>query len=495
MKCKVCLFGLVCILLASVVMTGCGRKSTSVKRPEKVEKRVASKIGQPKAVKHPSAKGTDSKSPTGDAATGLPFGVEQTPSALDQALNPLAALGSSNAVSSKVPSAPGSVKAMPRAGMIVPSKMGRPKPEQLLAVVQMRYRSAKTFRTLGTSTGTVKADGKFVRKTTDPKSAFLFKRPNKFMVNGSDEQLVTNGKTVARYSPAAGRYVKSPLNKDTEKRLLQSLIGSQMGVRSLGLLMGVDYSSMASSMKLLDDAKIGGRDTFVLRINLKQGVACPKGMAATQTLWIGKKDMGIYKNCLVIKGKPQLPKGFKGKAPRSVETTVSLTATKCEFDSNIPDSKFSFTPPAGAKAAEDPRKNYLQDKQATDFAFTWTDGSRKKLSDFRGQVVMIDCWGLPMCEKHLPVLQKIYEKHKDSVQLVSICLNDDKAKVGKYLSEKGLNFPVVYGDEQIAEMLQSKYHVQILPTIYIIDKSGVVRQRLLGQPDAKDIEAALNKIP
>jgi peroxiredoxin len=171
-----------------------------------------------------------------------------------------------------------------------------------------------------------------------------------------------------------------------------------------------------------------------------------------------------------------------------------MVASKSEFDTDIADSKFTFTPPAGAKAAEDPTKNYLQDKQAPDFAFTWTDGSQKKLSDFRGQFVILDCWALPMCEKHLPVLQKVYEKHKDSVQVVSICFNEDKEKVGKYLSEKGMNFPVVYAKESIAKLFEEKYHLHMIPTIFILDTSGIVRDRMLGLPEEKDIDARMDKI-
>lgn len=494
MRFRVCLIGVVCVLLAAVVMTGCGRKSDDVKSSEKADKQVVSKKDQPEPATKPDAKKEESASgqlPTSDILSGLPFDLTQAPSTLGQALNPMSALGKDPQAFSSVS---GLAKALSAPPTAAPVKMEKPKPEQLLAILQMRYRSAKTFRTSGTSTGVVKADGKVVEKTSDPKSVLLFKRPDMFIMSGSDEELVSNGKTVVRYSYESKRFAKSKLDKEKKQQLMQGLVISKMGVGSMGLLMGVDYAPAVSSMKMLADSNIGGMETFVLVLNLKKGVGCPKDATATQTLWIGKKDFALYKNQVVAKIKPTPPKDFKGKAPKSVQTTVAAVATKCEFDPNIPDSKFTFNPPAGAKAADDPMKNYLQDKLAPDFAFTWTDGSQKKLSDFRGQFVVLDCWALPLCEKHLPTVQKFYGKHKDSVQLISICFNDDAEKVGIYLTEKGLNFPVIYANEEIGNFFQEKYHLQVIPTIFIIDKSGVVRERMLGMPQEKEITAKLDKL-
>ncbi|MEN6355527.1 MAG: redoxin domain-containing protein [Armatimonadota bacterium] len=475
------------ILVCTLVLAGCGQKNASVKYVQKPGRQTVSK----------STSSSDKPQATNDQpSSGLPLNTQ--PSTLDQALNPLGALSNNGRNGQSGSGAPGSLNVpttMPAASAPAAlPKSVRPKPDQLLALVQMRYRSVKTIKTTGTTSAVVEADGKVVNKTSDTQSGFMFKRPDKFNVTGSSERLVSNGKVVVRYFKGTKRFVKSKLDKDKERLLLREMIGSQMGVRSLGLLLGMDYGPMMSSMKLLKDFKVGGRDTFVLSMRIKEGMGCPKGTNAVQTLWVGKKDFVIYRNQLVEKGRPNLPKGYKGKAPKLLESTINVVVTKCALDSNIPDSNFVFNAPAGAKSAEDLTRDYLHAKHAPELSFTWIDGNKKSISDFQGKAVILDCWALPMCEQHLPVLQKIYEKHKDSVQIVSICVNTDIQKVKQYLAKKSLDFPVVYANKDIANILRTKYHVQVLPTIFLIDKSGVVQETMLGIPPEKDIIAKLDKI-
>jgi outer membrane lipoprotein-sorting protein/peroxiredoxin len=482
MKSRAFILIIICAL-ALAANSGCGNRSSSDKSADRHQSRVESKNT-----------GTGTQPKTADTKAQEPFDLGlylgNQPSTLDQAFNPLAGPGQNAETGSAAQNSLSLPNAAPtpQTPAALPKSV-RLKPEQLLVLVQMRYRSAKTIRTVGTATNTVIADGKVVNRTSDSKSGFSFKRPDKFSFTGSEEQLVSNGKVVVRYMSASKRYVKTRLDKKREQTLLRELIGSQMGVRSLGLALGVDYGPAMSSMKLLKDAKVCGRETFVLSMHLK----AEKGTDAVQTLWIGKKDFVIYRNRLVAKGRPQAPKGYKGKLPKSVETIAEVVSKKSALDANIPDSSFVFNAPAGAKPVESLARNSLHGKQAPELTFTWIDGTRKSLSDFQGKPVLLDCWALPMCAEHLPVLQKIYEKHRNA-QIVSICVNTDAGKVKKYLASKSLDFPVVYADKEIANVLSSRFHVQVLPTIFMLDKSGIVQETMLGIPPEKDIAGKLDKI-
>ncbi|MCE5322598.1 redoxin family protein [bacterium] len=487
MKFRVLILSLACML----VLVGCGHKNTSVKSAKKPNRQTAST-----SANSPNNTATKPQAANDQSDSGLSFNIQ--PQTLDQALNPLGALNNNSQASPKGSGIAGNLnvptKAPAASAPAALPKSVKPKPDQLLALVQMRYRSVKTINITGTTGVIVEADGKVVNKSSGTKSSFVFKRPDKFNVTGSNERMVSDGKVVVRYFSGTKRFAKTKLDKEKQRLLFREMIGSQAGVRSLGLLMGLDYAPMMSSMKLLKDSKVGGRDTYVLSMRIKEGVGCPKGSNAVQTLWIGKKDFVIYRNQLVEKGKPKLPNGFKGKAPKLLESTINVVVTKCVLDANMPDSNFVFSAPAGAKPIEDLTKDYLHGKNAPELAFTWTDGSKKSLADFHGKTVILDCWALPMCEQHLPVLQKIYEKHKEAVQIVSVCVNSDTEEVKKYLSEKSLDFPVVYANEDIAHILRTKYHVQVIPTIFLIDKSGVVQETILGMPPEKDITAKLDKL-
>ncbi|MCE5199365.1 MAG: redoxin domain-containing protein [Armatimonadota bacterium] len=454
-------------VVALSVLVGCGNKTA----PGRAS---TSKASRDKA---PVSK--TSKPAKDNTAGKLPFTVPQSTPNINDLLTPKGL----NTATAPV--------AGPKVAPVVPGK--RPTAQQLLAAVRMRYATAKTVRINAVSSMLVTADGKTVGKVSSQRSVLTFKRPNMFAIRGGQQEMISNGKTLYTYVPKAKRFGKTQLDKKAEQQILRGLITGRMGVGSFGMIFGVDYQPAFSSMKLLNDAKVSGKDTYVLSLRLKKGVGIPSKVDAVQTLWIGKDDFAIYKNQVVSTERPIAPKGYKGKLPKLIRSTDTLIASKCEFNGKIPDSSFAFNPPSGAKPFENPMRDVVQNKPAPDFAFTWTDGSKKSLSDFRSRVVLLDLWGMPMCEKHLPVLQKVYNQYKD-VQVISICLNTDAAKIKKYMSEKGLTFPVVFATEDMAKVLAGKYNLRTIPTVFIIDKAGIARSRFIGNTTQADISAKLDKV-
>ena len=88
----------------------------------------------------------------------------------------------------------------------------------------------------------------------------------------------------------------------------------------------------------------------------------------------------------------------------------------------------------------------LDPRPAPDFVLTTYDGQRLQLSDFRGQVVLLNFWAswCPPCRVEAPVLQRAAER-LDSAGLVVIGIDvwDDETQARAFLDEFGVTYPNV----------------------------------------------------
>lgn len=489
MSCKISRFWLALIALAVIlVMSGCGREHGKAADTKKEPAVTAQKAGTAKHEKKDVVKKPDVTAPLPGASAPLPIlgGGGSVADALLGGAKGLAAPSTPSAMPG-MKGATGRVTPVPK---IAPGK--RPTSTQLLQIVQATYRNMKTLRLARVSSDTFTQDGKVMAKQQNKKSSFLFKRPNKFAVRSEEGATCSDGKTVYEYNAQAKRFVKGKMSDN----ILAGMVMGKPGVSTVGLLLGMDYTQHIKSSKLLADSKVGGRDTYVLLLDIK----APQGATASHKLWIGKKDYGIYKEELLTRMTPQAPPGYKGKVPKSVQSKSTATFTEFAPNVTLPDSSFTFKPPTGAKQfepskqMEKPKPLSLLDKQAPDFSFKWTDGTTKKLSDFKGRVVVLDFWALPMAEKHLPLLHSASKNAKEGVEIITICLNQDEAKIKDYLKGKGFSFPVAMATEDMAKTVMGDYRIIGVPTIYVIDKQGVVRRQIMGNVTEADLTAKIGKV-
>ncbi len=464
-----------CALVALVILAGCGHKSAA---PPKTSPR--------SSTQRKNAPTTQTASPTVEKAAPK---VETATAASSPGASELAkALG--------LPASPSPGELAPSGGAASPTTLSapasgqRPQAAQLLLAMQSVYRTIVTMRIEGVSDTITRQDGKVVGKVTGEKSTMELKRPNKFLILSPEGRTYCNGRVAYNYSPSAKQYAKIA----KPDLILRTIVSRRIGIGMIGLALGMDYTRDFSSLTLLGDKNTGGREMFVLAAKLRPGVSIPRDTEATQTLWIGKKDLGIYRNEVVLKMRPKPPKGYKGKLPKLIETRMVDVISSFWTNIKLPDSGFEFKPPAGAKPVEIPKQVRLNAKPAPDFSFKWTDGSPRKLSDFRGGIVVLSFSVLPQCEAHLPILQSICNENKSSVQVISVNLNRDTAGVDKYLKKKGYSVPTVYADARIVKAATQEYGLRTIPTLLIIDSKGVVRDEIAGFTTRKEVESALAKV-
>jgi len=106
--------------------------------------------------------------------------------------------------------------------------------------------------------------------------------------------------------------------------------------------------------------------------------------------------------------------------------------------------------------------------------------------DLRGKVVLIEFWtfGCYNCTNTLPYLKEWYEKYKsDDFEIIGIhCPEFDNERnfdnVRSSVGELGIKYPVLTDNDF---SVWAKYDVHAWPTIFIIDKTGEIRYKKVGE--------------
>ncbi len=145
--------------------------------------------------------------------------------------------------------------------------------------------------------------------------------------------------------------------------------------------------------------------------------------------------------------------------------------------------------PAAFRAQATPPKQ--TGRQAPDFSLKDLEGKTVSLSQYRGKkVVILDFWATwcGPCRMVMPQVESYAAKHPQDVALLSINQKEDRERVASFVRNHGMPAHVLMDMEgEVSEA----YRVYGLPTLFIIDKQGVLRFRHIGfRPD---LESQLEK--
>jgi peroxiredoxin len=136
------------------------------------------------------------------------------------------------------------------------------------------------------------------------------------------------------------------------------------------------------------------------------------------------------------------------------------------------------SPPMQLKASGE------RDVEAPEFALADLAGNRVRLSDHRGNVVLLNFWATwcPPCRAEMPSMEKLYQVYRDR-GLVILAISGDRTNrstVETFVQELGVTFPILLDP---AGEVFAQYGVRGLPTSYLLDRRGRIVSAEAGARD------------
>lgn len=140
----------------------------------------------------------------------------------------------------------------------------------------------------------------------------------------------------------------------------------------------------------------------------------------------------------------------------------------------------------------EPKKNHY----APPFDLASLDGaSNYQVGGKRDKVLIINFWAAwcGPCEVEAPDLKDIYDKHQDKLDLYAVNVTKyDKLREAKdFVKEQGFVFPVLTDAKGDVGDL---YKVFSYPISFIVDRDGVIRERIEGVISREEWEMHLEEV-
>ena len=110
--------------------------------------------------------------------------------------------------------------------------------------------------------------------------------------------------------------------------------------------------------------------------------------------------------------------------------------------------------------------------KSANFTLKSRSGKNIKLSELRGEVVMLNFWAswCGPCRKEMPLLEKIHKKYKKlGFTLLGINVEQDTTAAKRYLKDVKVSFPILFDKTNKTSKL---YNVSAMPTTILIDRNG-----------------------
>jgi peroxiredoxin len=114
-------------------------------------------------------------------------------------------------------------------------------------------------------------------------------------------------------------------------------------------------------------------------------------------------------------------------------------------------------------------------EKAPDFTLRSSLGKNLRLSEYRGQVVMINFWATwcGPCRQELPQLNRLYVQYQRAgFVLLGLNIDDNPKSAQQLVDQLSLGFPVLFDPKK---QVSSRYDVDAMPSTLLIDRGGVVR--------------------
>ncbi len=124
------------------------------------------------------------------------------------------------------------------------------------------------------------------------------------------------------------------------------------------------------------------------------------------------------------------------------------------------------------------------------------DGKVVSSEQFKGKVVVLDFWATwcGPCRMEIPGYVELQKKYgKDGLVIVGVSLDSDRhadQTVKNFVQKYGVSYQIVMGDDEVQAAFGG---MDAIPTTFIIDRNGQIRDRKVGAEPTAEYEQTILK--
>ncbi len=119
-------------------------------------------------------------------------------------------------------------------------------------------------------------------------------------------------------------------------------------------------------------------------------------------------------------------------------------------------------------------------KDAPDFALKGRDGRNLRLSEFRGQVVLINFWARWVSDsrEELPALDRINTTYQRAgLVVLGVSVDEDARRAREFADAMKVRYPILF---DTSPDVGRDYRLERMPVTILVDRAGVVRYSNVG---------------
>lgn len=140
-----------------------------------------------------------------------------------------------------------------------------------------------------------------------------------------------------------------------------------------------------------------------------------------------------------------------------------------------------------------PTANNANTKPAPDVQFAKLDGGSLRLTELRGRVVVLNFWAtwcIP-CRSEIPALSAMQKTMEgEGLTVVGVSYDDTRELIQEFQKDLKQDYTVVLGGKDVGSQLPASP----LPTTYIIDRQGQIREKFIGERSQATFEAVIKPL-
>ncbi|MCP4147780.1 MAG: redoxin family protein [bacterium] len=137
-------------------------------------------------------------------------------------------------------------------------------------------------------------------------------------------------------------------------------------------------------------------------------------------------------------------------------------------------------------------------KPAKDFTVKLLNSEKSfTLSKHKGKVILVDFWATwcPPCVKGIPYLKKYYKQFKNKgFEIIGVSLDSKIQKVIDYVAKEKVEWVTTCSGKAWMDPLARQYKVNLIPSYWLIDRNGILRDFGYHLRDKETMKKAIEKL-